>query len=177
MKDKNLNPASLIITAVALVILVVLLVQAANRKEPFVPTPPSAAGTAAANLPDLSSDPTGLSAALGQASNQTASTTPAQQPVSVCYALNSASDTASLQLTTSDGQNATGTLSESSAQQPATNGTLEGTLAGNSDGTSATFTGQYIDAMSTATMPETITLGQTQAQIGSLTLPRVDCTQ
>jgi hypothetical protein len=185
MKDKNLNPVSLIITGVALVLLAILLVQAAHRKAPFVPTPPPDTTTTAS----MPTDSTG----------SVTSAAPAQ-PVSVCYASTSANK-ASLKLTTSDGQTATGTLSVALAGKDVSNGTLSGTLTSNSGGTSAVFNGTYTnnqEGMNNAN-EQIIQLNQNSANIGygemvasptggyiykdksainySLSLPRVTCTQ
>lgn len=164
MKNNNLNPISLTITAVALIILTVLLVQAAHRKAPFVPTPPPVVTTA--NIPTINSGTSPTAPA----------TTTTPQPISICY-VSTGPNKASLKITTADGQHATGSLSETLGQQNPSSGTLDGTLTGSTDGSSAVFTGQYVDAMSITGTPKTITLGQNQAQIGSLTIPRVACAQ
>lgn len=161
MKDKNLNPVSLIITGVALVLLAVLLVQAAHRKAPFVPTPPPVT-TTTASIPADSTSP--------------ATPTVSAQPISICYALTT-TNKVSLKIITTDGQHATGSLTEALGQQKSSSGTLDGTLTSGSGGSSAVFTGQYTDTMSMASIPQTITLDQNQAQIGSLSIPRVACTQ
>ncbi len=164
MKDKNLNPVSLIITAVALVLLVGGLVWAAHHQSRFVPTPPPAAAIVAPS--DI---PSGLPTQAGDIEQDSENQNNTNN--SVCYS--SSDGSTNLEITTTDGQNATGSLSQNGSS-----GALSGTLAGSSDGSTVIFNGQYVDALSVGNgTTETISLTQSQATVGSSTLSRVNCTQ
>ncbi len=169
MTEKKITTISLVITGLALAAIIVLLISAKHRM--------GAAGIS------------------GTATNQ-------DQPASVCYALHNetagGTDTATLKLTTTDGEHATGQFNVALAQKDASTGVLDGVISITGPST-ALFDGHYVNMQEgmNNTSEQLIKLDQNEAQIGygemvqnadggydykdksavmySLSLPRVDC--
>lgn len=168
--QNKIKPITLIVTAIALVLIVTALLSAKRHM---------------ANAP-VAADAT------------------QDAPSSVCYYLNNptanGNDVASLKLTTTDGQNATGQFNVALAQKDASTGMLTGVITV-TDSSSAVFDGHYVNSQEgmNTTTEQMIKLDQQQAQIGygemvqnaaggydykdksgvtySLSIPRVDCAQ
>lgn len=180
MKSEKIQLASLIITGIGIVVIVGAIIWSNHHLSRFVPTPPPAStSTTVSQTPPASAD----------------------QSISICYALNSNGNNATLEITTTDGQHASGTLNVALAEKDASKGTLNGTLTPTADNSSALFDGQYVnnqEGMNNST-EQRIELDQTEAKIGygemvkntdgsygykdpstinySLSIPRVACQQ
>ena len=155
MKENKIQPASLIITVIGIILIIIAVIWSGHHQSRFVPTPPPKAAAPTIGLQDLAPQATDTSN---------------QQPVSICYALNNTTangtDTVQLEITTVDGQTATGTFSTALAQKDASSGTLNGTLT--ATGTGAIFDGQYTSTQEgvNGSSEQLIELGQTEAKIG-----------
>jgi hypothetical protein len=164
MNDKKISPVSLVITGVALVLIVILVMYEKHHLVPFIPTPPPTYQTNTSSLTDLTSTPSDILSPQNTLDpSQDTSTTDQSQP-SVCYY----NSNGYFKITVADGTTATAEVGMGNQSTM-----LSGTIA-----VDTTNNGGYVfSGQDSVGGGASVGFDSTHAQLGSLSIPRVDCTQ